>query len=717
MTVLPVAPCLDLPLETSGRIIKRLAQFITGTILMSKTGLLLGVFLSVMSISACKTRVFNGDEQTSTPEGLDIANNKIIDLLKSKGIQPTFDETSFQNLVKYYDALIHETNQKMGSASNNAKKDLKKALKFYEHGNALLKKQQTPREKVASFYLGVRILYGVSTFDAPAQAFNPLQPIKTLSRLKSTMPYVTPNLRAAAIGDKQAQLESQLLVDPNNPSQYVSESALAKLSTEAVSRLDISDDHPFWMNESLHAKHPAYWEELERFIEKSVNQELKVNNFTLKDARKVLFLDAIKESATSPKIDTKDNFKLDWKLKWGDEIVSENVSTRLAVKLGQKLADMVYAVPPGRDELLLVLGDPKKPGQCIDNINTIELFSSCLLKSKYKFDVRAFIGASGTITAQNSADVLKNLPEGGKYKQADLVGRSYVSFKESMVEFKGDKVFVRGGAVAGSFLGAETDRALRGAFVFNMWLGSVDVKDENNRSILVPDFLGSGKQSYFEIIHDYGASLGTVMSGFGSINNMSTNEKFMEVKKGLLDRDTKIHFEVPLLYKPKAWENSTFADGLWMARRIAKTPRAAIENAVASVPWPSYARKALVQKILLRRNDIAKAFGVENELDEKSLQPLNISVSLRTAIDRARAAEEFGLSLVQMEQRLKAAKKLNADGTAIHEENLVINNELVECKKSLITGMLELNKHPTGLQRRLLRLFDFRALGDCGFSP
>lgn len=684
---------------------------------MIKKGLLFGVFLSVINISSCKTRTFDAENQNSTLAGRDISNDKMLDVLQTKGIQPTFDETSFQNLVKYYDALIAQTNQKMASADEAAKKDLKKELKFYEHGQALLKNQQNAREKVASFYLGVRILYGVSTFDAPAQALNPLQPFQTLSRLKSTLPYVEPSARLAAIGDKQSQLESQLLVDPSNPSQYVSKTELAKLSTEAVSRLDVSDDHPFWMNEAMHAKHPAYWEELERFIEKTASKELKVTNFTLKDARKVLFIDAIKESATSPKIETKDNFKLDWKLKWGDEIVSENVSARLAVKLGQKLADMVYAVPPGRDELLLVLGDPKKTGQCLDNINTIELFKSCLLKSKYKFDVSAFILESGTITAENSTDVLKNLPEGGKYKQADLVGRSYVSFNESMVEFKGDKVFVRGGAVAGSFLGAEIDRALRGAFVFNMWLGNIDAKDENNRSILVPNFLGSGKQSYMEIIHDYGASLGNILSGFGSVNNMTTGDKFIEVKKGLLGGDKKVTFEVPLLYKPKAWENSTFADGLWMARRIAKTPRSAIENAVASLSWPAYARKALTQKILMRRNDIAKAFGVENELDEKNLQPLNISISLRTAIDRAKVAEEFGISLVQIEQRLKAAKKLGSDGISTHQENVVVNNELVECKKSLITGMLELNKHPSGLQRRLLRAFDFRGLSDCGFNP
>ncbi len=71
-------------------------------------------------------------------------------------------------------------------------------------------------------------------------------------------------------------------------------------------------------------------------------------------------------------------------------------------------------------------------------------------------------------------------------------------------------------------------------------------------------------------------------------------------------------------------EHCTWSDARWMARRIGALGRADLERAFAESGWPDFSQKLGVEKMLARRNDLIKAF----DLEEEGLKPVPCNPSL-----------------------------------------------------------------------------------------
>ena len=86
-----------------------------------------------------------------------------------------------------------------------------------------------------------------------------------------------------------------------------------------------------WHTHEVMSKRPDNWTEIEQWVERQVTQELLSKksfrkdypefSYSLSAARRVLFWDDIKLTATSPKADVRDSFDQEWKIKWGEESV------------------------------------------------------------------------------------------------------------------------------------------------------------------------------------------------------------------------------------------------------------------------------------------------------------------------------------------------------------------------------------------------------------
>jgi hypothetical protein len=87
---------------------------------------------------------------------------------------------------------------------------------------------------------------------------------------------------------------------------------------------------------------------------------------------------------------------------------------------------------------VLVLGADRRKGDAEDECSSISTFAElrrCLRVSKYKFDVSAHVVGHGVITES----MLREEPfASAKAPMAHLVGREFVTFNESLVEFQAE---------------------------------------------------------------------------------------------------------------------------------------------------------------------------------------------------------------------------------------------------------------------------------------
>jgi hypothetical protein len=497
-------------------------------------------------------------------------------------------------------------------------------------------------------------------------------------------------------------------------------------TNEQISNLDISSQHPAWHTETrrrqIESAPGGGWKRIEDWFERSASQHLSKKSgavdYKIDSARRVLFLDKIKASATSPKISTKDVYGLEWKLKWGEEVQTEPVGNRIFVKLGAKFVDLVYANGRGANEVVLVLEDPTKANSknICDPIVTLEAFKSCLLNSTYKFAVGQYVDESGIIGQHpRSAEILAKIPGNSKKKYAAnaLNGRIFVSFRESMVEANPPKsVLVQGGPAAFSSLGALNDRVARGLMIANFWIGSVDAKDENNRSNIVRGLDGGGAE-YIEIQHDVGANLGDFPT-WGQLNGVDVGEDFLSTKPGqnavtaglttvkhFFTGPNKLYFKTPVLYYPKAWEHITYADARWMAKKIDSITEAELASIAKETKWPDFMQQLLVRKLVMRRDQISKYLLGKTS---PARQPLNLQISYKSKSDIDSLEKKYGIPSGKLADAFKSA--IRPVDFRNHVDNILVNDVLQPCESTVLLGVLERELYPTGLTVRLGRSFD-----------
>lgn len=330
-------------------------------------------------------------------------------------------------------------------------------------------------------------------------------------------------------------------------------------------------------------------------------------DFDLQKARSVFMLDEVKTNATSPKVNAKDRYGFSWKVKWGNEVHTETLATRLYLALGGRYADLKYVVSAGQAPVVLQPeNDADSQFRTLDEL--INKFKDAGTSS---FRMIEWVVPEG----------LRKSPDGKllghgrvderfikKYNiKKKYLGAWYVWFKEFSVSFNAPCA-KRLGAAAFSDLGALESRAARGSVIFNMLLMNFDAKDANNKMVL----LYNPETGKFDIPIEYQHDLGCVLSA--SIFEKLTAGEINELDwKWMIKLPGTICFNVGVMYHPAAWKRATFADAMWMARKVCSLEPAVWEWAVAQAKWPEFAGSLLLERLKSRRNQLIDIFDLASE--------------------------------------------------------------------------------------------------------
>lgn len=297
-----------------------------------------------------------------------------IDLdLDSWGVTRFYTEEGKQNLMSAYLLKLGKL-EDIKDDENVDQGDKEKQIKFLSYGLEVLEQLDSPdlstRQRDGLYVIAQRIFYSAISLDYTGRKLKLWEklafPFQMISRITTSIPYLEPDQIDQPIGRYQAKREARFLISKQDDQNFVSVDELARMTAREVSLLDNSNNHPHWHSRSYMADHPTPWQDLENFVIKEVERKVQKKkdvaiDYNLDKARKILFFSKVKDSATSPKINTKDIYGMKWKLKWGIEVQVEPVLNRLYTYLGAKWADLVYGNHKGERGAILVL-DKKRRG-------------------------------------------------------------------------------------------------------------------------------------------------------------------------------------------------------------------------------------------------------------------------------------------------------------------------------------------------------------------
>lgn len=660
----------------------------------------------------------------------------------SQGVSSTCSLNSYQKLMAYVGNLQTkyqqiETNPEETKINKDSANDY---LKLLEH--ALLKLSSTQHLscndfiKNESYNLGRAIVYAILTETNPASQMNVGDWVSMLGNGVVTVPYRSPKNRIKNLSVSEANKEANNLFHPLT-GKMITPFDLIKMNHIQVARLDIGANHPMWRNESdrqkIEWKKGGAWKLLEDTINKAATKKFEKKckslceslekNYDLNQARKVLIFSKIKTSATSPKADAKDLYGFNWKIKWGVEAFVEPVVSRLYMKLGGKFSDLTYTNPHGAQDLTLILGSRNIKSSC-HNINNLEWFNYCFLISSYKFHPVPFTYQSGQITEQNIDAIFSKTNTFVKDPaiRSQYLGRTWVTFRESLVEFSADNLYPKVGTGPENHLGFENDRVLRGLSVLAMWVGNDDAKEDNSSTVLYED---QNQKTFAHYWHDVGSALGSTVTP-GNINSIKTDSDFMYIATSLWRNSPKlllpyeflghkwIVFPRLHLYKPNSWNHVTYSDALWMAMKIASLQEDDIIEAVSASQLPDFAQDALVFKLMDRRIRMSKIFGITFPGVQDSY-PVTIRYDLTQKSVREAIAKKYDINPARIEWEVEQHKLLKK-GEKFYDV-AVQKGQISSCSDSLLVNLLEKTWFPSGLERRMSRTNYLTGLPDCKFNP
>ena len=523
--------------------------------------------------------------------------------------------------------------------------------------------------------------------------------------------------------------ESLRLVDPNNPKHYINLKDLKGMTHDQVSRLDISDTHEAWYSQQKIKTMNDSWDQLENFKQDKIRDQIKFDHYNMHLARKVVFLDKVKDTATSPKVNGKDFYGVKWKVKWGDESQVEPINNRLYMAAGAKMTDLAYMNDVGFT--LILAKDTKKNNEslldsgCAVKPVTLEAMDICLRKN-YKFNISPYILEYAKLNLQVINEISQSMPQSKEMMKKIRVlkkevnqgkARNYVRFTESMIEYKayddatdeGETKITRFGPVALNSHGTNEDRVARSIFLFNAWIHNRDAKDDNSRAYVV-QMDDQGRAQYLEGQHDMGAALGA-MGTAGDINVLQVEKWFLRRNK----LSNSINYPVALLFKPKPWGLGTHADFKWMARNIARITNKQIKDILSYSHWPFFVQNLMTYKMSRRRDRIADLYHVNHLIakEDYKMKPQAVKFHLSTQQQRWSIFQKLGFISPQgklttrldfrlFNQLIDQALQKNKLSFP-YSEYVVQNGKIATCQKSIIIGILEHYKYPSGLSFRTHR--------------
>lgn len=539
----------------------------------------------------------------------------------------------------------------------------------------------------------------------------------------NTIPYRDPNAHASSF-------EAKNLVDPSHAQRYMTRAQLGRMKVSDVALLDVSSGHPWVHTRAAMANEPDPTARAIAWTNAQMAAALG-QPYDLPAATAVLIFDEFKSSATSPKLDARGvaprsaNGKRleEFKLKLGEEAGVEPITGDLWRKWGGKAGDLVFHQVGGFSQRLVLAtreDQEDDPDECVPT--TRQEFVDCFKSSHYDFQSSHHILESHVIGPRNYQRVLgRYLPPwtDDKYREDEnrdgvpdaFEGRTVLVLKESSVESK-LKLGNRVGPAPMHNSEAVIDRALRGSFVFALWVRASDDKEDNNRIVCADgDCLGA--------FHDIGSALSGSIGGTGEINSLSVGGNFLYLD----DSTGHLRSNTWMLYRPQAWDHITMADFIWGAGPIAAMSQADIRDSVAKSHFPDFWQDVAVWRLAVRRDRIAHFAGLPvpdpvTKVDARGrvrtvgYKVPQESIPLTTPADRQRAARRFanfGITARMIARKMRANGLL---GTA-YEDVLVADGEVSSCSQSVLVNLLEEHAFPARLTNRVNRRHDGASFEPC----
>ena len=290
--------------------------------------------------------------------------------------------------------------------------------------------------------------------------------------------------------------------------------------------------------------------------------------------------DSIRKTQSKPKIIIKtfdkDGKKTRYKLKFGIELHSEPTAGGLSSALG-------------------FFVDPNK------HVKNFKVIIGKMTYDQFKVDFHSYYDV-------NKYDLNLFISEAGSDENGN-----YLIFREGMVEakFSSDDI-KRVGPWYWNGVDHKDRREFRGMFVFDLWIHNTDLKEGENNKMAIRKIEGKTYPHYLQ--HDLGF-------GFGFwFRERPTDYRWSLIKE---DKKDRVIFDFRSFQHNSGFDHVTFADGRWMTRKIAQLTREQISQAVKLGQWPSTSpynyEQLIIEKLISRRNDLVKAFDLENEFSLMSV--------------------------------------------------------------------------------------------------
>ncbi|MEN9809004.1 MAG: hypothetical protein RLZZ488_571 [Pseudomonadota bacterium] len=192
--------------------------------------------------------------------------------------------------------------------------------------------------------------------------------------------------------------------------------------------------------------------------------------------------------------------------------------------------------------------------------------------------------------------------EDGRDAQGD-----YIVFREALLEGRTDDL-IRVGAWSFTQNGHPETREVRAMPIFMVWIANNDMKESGqNKMILRSD--SEADKVYF--------ASGDLGWAFGSFMFPETPSWFKwNVVKDV--RPDSVSFNYLTWHYSDLFQFTTWDDARWMVRLIARLTRGQIVNAVRAGQWDPSIEKVLIEKLIARRNQLVRTFGLGNEFPDVS---------------------------------------------------------------------------------------------------
>ncbi|OQW46420.1 MAG: hypothetical protein A4S09_05470 [Proteobacteria bacterium SG_bin7] len=182
-------------------------------------------------------------------------------------------------------------------------------------------------------------------------------------------------------------------------------------------------------------------------------------------------------------------------------------------------------------------------------------------------------------------------------------GGEYIIFKECVVEAD-PKGLLRVGPIDFDKRGLQKWRESRAYALLNLWVENTDWDPDNTKLILRRN-ANNDDYDFFYVVHDLGCAFGGLLC-----------EKIDRFRANVVSSISKsqITFDFRSADNQPMKDEATLADYKWGARLMAQLTRGQITDAVSLGGWPESIQKLLVEKLINRRNEFVKAFGLEGEV-------------------------------------------------------------------------------------------------------